>query len=752
MKARLAQAAPWALLILLAAGLMHRPLFLGEAIGPFDSIRAMHQAGEANTGAFDVLQTDGALQFYGWRGLVLESWSRFEPPFWNPHQLMGTPLMANSQSGAFYPPHIVLGVASVPLNLAMALLAWGHLAWAALGVMLLARRLGAPMPGAWLAGASTAVSPFLLAWMPLASVPSTSAWMPWLWAMAYTVGCGKWRLATVGAMGVCGGMMILAGHLQFAAYGFIGAFLFLMAGLIRKAPPGEVVQRALGGAIGLALAFGLAAPQLLPVLEFSQFSHRATAPTAEAFQGYLRGSLQPHEMLGIFFMPLMGEPGQAAQGEGLPQGLGLYWPAYARIGAAFAEGALAWGPAVLALLALAGRHSLRRGVIASAVVVLVGLLLALGTPLNGILYFGAPGWAATGSPSRALVIAVLAAMPLAALMWPEKTLNRKRAGIAAGVVVLVAVICMGGVAAGSLVPDSWIDRFPIEAIASQAFLAAAPRVMIAVVCVAGGLALLCYKRPWAAAGVLAAAQLLVSGPQLMPTSASPPRPQEANPMLRQAWINEGWGLLEAAPDAFMPPNLATPMRLYDAAGYDSLVHRDTAAWFMEVNQGPSSPEANGNIFFIKPTADPAKLAESGVTKVTSKVQIPALGEGQIINGLFTYQLEGPGRFSSSGRPIEVLRDGLQSQLIKASGPSTLTIRDRMMPGWRAWVGSQEVDLDPAARWRTIEVPDGVWMVSLRYDPPGLQNGLMAGGVSLVLLIILIFSSKPVKKVHNIKQA
>ena len=38
----------------------------------------------------------------------------------------------------------------------------------------------------------------------------------------------------------------------------------------------------------------------------------------------------------------------------------------------------------------------------------VGLLLAVGSPLGALLYFGAPGWSATGSPGRAAVLLVLA--------------------------------------------------------------------------------------------------------------------------------------------------------------------------------------------------------------------------------------------------------------------------------------------------------------------------------------------------------
>ena len=81
-----------------------RAVFLGEAIGPFDQIRQMAPwNGPAPAQAWDVLQADGVLQFYGWRGLVFESWGKGQLPLWNPYQLCGTPLLADSTVGSVLP-------------------------------------------------------------------------------------------------------------------------------------------------------------------------------------------------------------------------------------------------------------------------------------------------------------------------------------------------------------------------------------------------------------------------------------------------------------------------------------------------------------------------------------------------------------------------------------------------------------------------------------------------------------------------
>ena len=117
---RLRRLAPILYLAILPVLPLWRAVFLGEAIGPFDQIRHMAPwAAPAPDQPWDVLQADGALQFYGWRSMVLESWGKGQIPAWNPYELAGTPLLANSQSGGFYPPIVILGVLHVPATLAI---------------------------------------------------------------------------------------------------------------------------------------------------------------------------------------------------------------------------------------------------------------------------------------------------------------------------------------------------------------------------------------------------------------------------------------------------------------------------------------------------------------------------------------------------------------------------------------------------------------------------------------------------------
>ena len=363
--------------------------------------------------AWDVLQADGVLQFYGWRDLVFDAWRKGDLPFWNPYQLCGTPLLANSQSAGFYPLHILMGLLGVPTALAITLLAWFHLAWACIGTRWLAKLLGANELGAMIAGASFGLSAFMVSWTSLASVVTTCSWIPWVLCFAVLLTVTKserdaWVQRFLGLVG-CITMMLLGGHLQFAAYGLIALFVFGLARAIQQRSSWRAYALC---SIAVATGFLLAAPQVIPTLAFSQLSSRKIDPTPEGAAAYVSGALQISELTGFVVPSFTGLPGQATE-SGTPS----YWPALVKRGAAFAEGALSVGPLVFGPLFLLDRRkfALNWPILLT---VLIGLLLALG-PLSYLMYLTAPGWSSTGSPGRACFIAVLALCVLAGCLLPN---------------------------------------------------------------------------------------------------------------------------------------------------------------------------------------------------------------------------------------------------------------------------------------------------------------------------------------------
>lgn len=734
MKDRLVRHWPVLVLLFLPVVALWRCLLLGESIGPWDQILAMapwHRPPMAGH-AWDVLSADGVLQFHVWRDYVFQSWRSLTPPFWNSHQLMGTPVLANSQSGGFYPPHILAAFTFLPTSILLVLLAWAHLSWAGLGTRRLVLNLGGGEKGAVFAGVVFALSAFMIGWAPLPSVISTCAWIPW--CLAWTVGIfrGPTPLKEAGKLAFGIGMMFLAGHLQFAFYGVLAVILVSIGFSVVQKRLRFGLLAAAGGVLGGLIAM----PQLLPVLEYSKFSHRQGTATAEGYQAYSAGGLAPFELLGLSSPVVMGLPGQAAavaSDESMPQ----YWPAYVRRGAAFAEGALAVGPLVLALLLLLSRrHPRLRASAVGGSLAVFGILLALGTPLNALLYFGVPGWSATGSPGRAIVLVVLGLALAAGLLWPKEedspAPNRRvLAGVLAFFAAPVLLLQLWGANLAS-----WIPNFNVAPFVPSAVAANLPALVLPVVLFLGGVWLM-QKRPGPGFAMIVAAQALIAGPWILVSAPGSIAKGEDDPNRRLAFVEPGWGLLDRAP-ALMPPNTATLAGLNDVAGYDSLLHRDTVRLLNEINGRDSAPEANGNIMHIKRDADPEKLAAAGVTEIWT--QRPEDGY-EPASDLVPDQSGDLYRRAIGGQVV----DGGVVKAVRANGFTVeaeggpLLARYRLMPGWTASQSGKALAIQNGDFMAIDSVEPGE--VEFKYTPPGLVPGLLLGLIGLAGMALFLKSSK-----------
>lgn len=727
---------PVLFLFLLPVIPLWRCVFLGEAIGPFDQIRQMAPwNGPAPTQPWDVLQADGVLQFYPWREMVLKSWASGHVPLWNPYELAGTPLLANSQSAALYPPHIVLGVLHVPTAPAMTILAWLHLFWAGLGTYLLARRLGASKEGALVAGASFELSAFLLTWTGLPSVITTVSWIPWVLAGALTL-FESATLKRAVLLSAAIGMMILSGHLQFVAYGFMALVLLAIgtAGAAKRAKPLLPISLAMIAGVMLA------APQLLPVLQYGQFSHRRGTATEDGYTAYTAGAIKPFELGNLFTPYALGSPREPVDIGG--QKISAYWPAVAKQGANLAESAVTIGPFVLGLLFLVPWRDRRLWPIAG--IGLLALLLALGTILNKPLYFLIPGWSSTGSPGRIIALFVLACCVLAGVAFGNKS-SEKDNTRAIALVVLVAVLgvllnLLGGAGASSA-PEQL--REAVEAIRSSS--SSSGQLMIAVAVAAGALVLLMrpslakYRPLLVAVPVVLAlpfaATIIMTGKPLEPIAAI-----DSNS--RVAILNEPWDLLTAAP-ATLPPNLPSLSGIHEIGGYDSLLHRDTKSLLDGINGKDAAPPANGNMMFVKPGFDVEKAKEAGVTDVWSRRERPELGQPTSTDGMYRYTLPGStGRLAFSGTSAKILVDSGSTIRIETEGAGILTFRDRYMPGWTVSVDGRPMSLGSAdsektsagsAVWKQIGLPEGSHKVAFDYSPPGMSLGFLFALAALLVM-------------------
>ena len=625
----------------------------GQAFVPADLLRDIapwHARGTPPPAPWTPLTWDGVSEFYPWRWFAAQTLRSGYLPLWNPHQFCGTPFVANSQSAVFYPPNLIFCLLPVwrafGVSALLHLMATGLFAYAFL-------RLGALRLGrtASLMGAVTwQLCHWQVAWLQLPTFLCVSAWMPLaLLLVDRTVDRPNSGRACL--LGLCLGLMLLAGHLQIALYclGLTTAYAFF-----RVMPHWKTEWRPLVGCavIILILALGVAAPQLLPTVELAKMSHRAGgSPTWQAYQGYVRLALPPENLVTLFAPGFYGSPTRGTYwGIGLNGGPGAY-----------IENACYVGILPL-LLALAGLFLTWQRSAATrffAIAALVALLLALGTPLNALLFFGIPGFAQTGSPGRILVLwsfclPVLAAIGTDALLRVERpALGRPATGLAAlaaltfGYAALwIGVHAPAGTLAANVGAEGDLWRLPVGVLLGTAALFwLRGRGSLKTPALAGALA------------ALAAVDLLAVGYGFNRTS--PPRNvYPVTPLIaflqqhegegRIMPVNRRWSLSSRPPDAVLPPNAATVYGLNDTQGYDSLLTGQYFAFAGAMDGGSPAPPENGNMVFTYGIGS-SETREAAAKYVVT--QQPELGVTPFLRATEVTCMKTLGRCHGCGRRI-----------------------------------------------------------------------------------------------------
>jgi len=321
------------------------------------------------------------LQFTPWREAAKEMVLGGHLPLWNPWLGLGAPLLANYQSALLYPPNWILLLTDVTWG--QTLLVMLHLIWAGAGTAVLVRRLGLGQFAQTLAGICFGMSGYLVARSGFLSINAAAAWLPWvLVAAEHTL--NRRRTYGIALLALALALQWLAGHAQTAAYTwFFCAAWIGYRGWTQARWPG-LWKAASGLGVASALAFGLAAVQLIPTLEYLGLSDRSAGLDPEFALNY---SFWPWRMLGLLAPDLFGNPRA-----GNYWGYGNYWEDHLYLGSL---------PILLALGALLSRNPNRLKWFLLGTVG-VSLVLALGknTPVFPWLFRSVPTFALFQAPTR----------------------------------------------------------------------------------------------------------------------------------------------------------------------------------------------------------------------------------------------------------------------------------------------------------------------------------------------------------------
>jgi hypothetical protein len=441
------------LLILLATLIFYAPaLFTGKTLLPADIVPLMPPWSETSRERFPEFRAaqnqmlGPIFEYYSWRHYARERIRQGEIPLWNPYELSGNVLLANSQSAVLYPPNLLLYLFPLPFGINLVTFLHTLLTgWMMYGLLRLLRL----HPIASLTGAFVWMFCALqVVWMEFQTPTAALCWLPGAlaaWELGRSRGSWQWCLFGSGTAIM---MSLVAGHLHFAFYlvlAFVVYALYrILSDMLERGKDRPVRWQAVKP-VGLmcgALLFGitLSMATILPVLEMGSMNFRGVKdyPSSVALR------LPPENLLTLLMPNLYGNPRDAiviAEDGRLLVGNG-YTGKFEYIEYAHYIGI----PALILTLSgiflslriwlrqrgsVTAKSSYAAGSAFFLALAVVGLLLALGTPICSIFFYLVPGYKQFNATARALCLfcfgmSGMAAMGLHLLLTALADVERER--------------------------------------------------------------------------------------------------------------------------------------------------------------------------------------------------------------------------------------------------------------------------------------------------------------------------------------
>ncbi len=428
---------------------------------PWQSFAAQYGVDVPHNG----LISDLILQNRAWKAFLLEALRDGDPAgvLWSPRILAGAPFLAAGQQSALYPLSILFYI--LPLALAYGIFTWLQLGLAAAGMYMFGRVLGLHRPAAAFAGIAYAFSGFFIVSVNFTMIIAAAAWLPLILAaieMIVRKQAAKGPAAYspmpyVIAGALCLGCQALAGHVEITYYtlmvvAFYAAWRLIALGRQLRTPR-PALRLAGWLVVMVALGLALGGAQLVPLYELVTQSFREGSASLQQ----VRDWAWPSRQIITFLLPdAFGNPTHHT-----------YFDIWARVWKPVTQNALGetlrtidWGvknyveggnylgipTLLLAVVAVItsfsrirafrrfaapptqpaeastpGKSNHRGPVTLFAVLAVLSLLFAFGTPLYAILYYCLPGYSQLHSAFRwvfpyTLSMAVLAGYGLNALI------------------------------------------------------------------------------------------------------------------------------------------------------------------------------------------------------------------------------------------------------------------------------------------------------------------------------------------------
>lgn len=225
-----------------------------------------------------LIYSDLATLNYPLKYLLAQSLKEGTLPFWTTLIGNGTPIFAESQIGALYPPHLLF-FRLLPTVLAFNLNLFFHFVLAALGTYLLCRvSFKLNWSAGILAALAFSLSGFMITRIHQTNIVLVVSWLPWVFLLLERIATQK-KLFWAFLLGLVFAFQILAGYFEMFYYTLLAGGVFLLLLLLFQK---EKIRPILLFAVSLILAVGISAPQILSTWEMTKYSVRSEGLNLES--------------------------------------------------------------------------------------------------------------------------------------------------------------------------------------------------------------------------------------------------------------------------------------------------------------------------------------------------------------------------------------------------------------------------------------------------------------------------------------
>lgn len=212
---------------------------------------------------------DVARHIFPWKYFAIESLKKNQIPFWNTHNFSGNPLMANFQSGVFYPFNIILILLPFLSGWTVYIISAPILS--AFFMYLFLRELKLSKLSSFFAGVLFAFCSFMVVWMEYGNLGHTFLWLPLalLWTEKFIK---KSQYKYIIFLTITLAMSLLAGFIQLYSYVVATVFVYFLAKSYYN--KSLTLKKLSVFSLGILFSVFLSLFQLLPTIELFSYSSR----------------------------------------------------------------------------------------------------------------------------------------------------------------------------------------------------------------------------------------------------------------------------------------------------------------------------------------------------------------------------------------------------------------------------------------------------------------------------------------------